>query len=145
MLSRLARLLVASALVVALTACPQQTASSVVSVTIIGGDRGLLSGTTVTLEVEVQTIGAIAAGVAWSSSDESVASVEVDGTLSAHQPGNADISATSTADPTKSDTITVTVSSPGTLRWGRQFGTDDAEAADAVATDTSGNVYLGGY
>ena len=47
--------------------------------------------------------------VTWSSSDSDIVSVSADGFIDAKRPGTAIITATSAADPTKSDTLSLTV------------------------------------
>ena len=59
--------------------------------------------------------------------------------------GTTDLTATSTADPTKADTITLTITPQGALRWTRQFGTSSLDSANGIATDANGNVYTTGY
>ncbi len=70
-------------------------------------------------------------GVTWESSDPNIASVDANGLVTANTVGPATITATSTADPSKSDTVQVTVSSGTTTPGSGSFdvieGTDDAE------------------
>ena len=74
-----------------------------------GGE--VIVGKTVTLTASVTPTTADQA-VTWTSSDEAVASVAADGTVTAVAPGEAVITATSTATPAVSGTSTVTVIAP---------------------------------
>jgi hypothetical protein len=141
--ARLARLVTSTTVALTLVAC--STGGTIVSVTISGGDRTLAQGTSITLEVEVQTTGSASGTVTWTSSDPTIATIDGDGTLEALAPGATTITATSTTDPSKSDSITITINPPGTLAWTRQFGTSSSDTANGIATDASGNVYATGY
>ncbi len=83
--------------------------ASVTSVTIDGGDRSIAVGATHTLEATVVVTGGASRAVNWSTSDASIVSVSGNGTIVGVAPGSAEITATSSVDPTRSDTITVTV------------------------------------
>lgn len=61
------------------------------------------------LEVTVAVVGGAEETVTWSSSDESVATVDGDGLVTAVRAGTATITATSTVDTSKNDTCEVTV------------------------------------
>jgi hypothetical protein len=143
MLSPFARLAAGIALFLALTACTAPVAT-VVSVTITGGDRTVVAGTSITLTADVQTTGGASTTVIWTSTVETVASITTGGTLNALSPGITIITATSAADPSQSDSITLTVHPPGHLGWTRQFGTSSGDSARGVATDATGNVYAAG-
>lgn len=112
---RFMRVVAGAALVLALAACPSSPTGSVLSVTIIGGDRDLGEGATTTLAADVQATGAALTDVDWTSSDGGTASIDPAGELTAHQAGVTEITATSVADPTVSDRITVTVHPTGTV------------------------------
>jgi hypothetical protein len=118
--------------------------SDAVSVAIVGGDRTLGEGTRVTLQVDVETGGVIDDGVTWSSSDTSVAVIDTDGVLDAITTGTTTITAESIADPSKDDSIVVTVYEPGSHIWTRQFGTVGDDRATGVAADGNGNIYVAG-
>ena len=83
---------------------------AVLSVTIVGGDRGLVLGSEANLEAAVVVTGAAAQAVTWSTSNATIVSVTATGTITGESVGVAEITATSVADETISDTITVTVS-----------------------------------
>ncbi|WP_420804978.1 SpaA isopeptide-forming pilin-related protein [Bifidobacterium biavatii] len=89
--------------------------------------------------------------VTWTSSNETVASVTADGVVIAKQPGTTVIKATAVADDTKSDSITVTVSSVSvtgiTIKNGNQvvaanstldMAKDGSLQLDAVVESQSG-------
>ena len=95
---------VAVLLLLVMTAC-----SVVISVTINEGDQTLVVGDTKQLTVTVIVKGNASTEVEWESSTPDVASVTDDGLVTALMPGSAQITATSVADGSKSDTITVTV------------------------------------
>src|SRR5690606_27009950 len=107
-------------------------ASDAVKVAIVGGDRMLGEGTSITLQVDVETGGVIDDGVTWSSSDTGVAVIDDDGALDAIAVGTTTITAASVADPSKDDSIVVTVVEPGSHVWTRQFGTVSADRATGV-------------
>lgn len=119
-------------------------ASDAVSVSIVGGDRTLGEGTSVTLQADVETGGVIDDGVTWSSSDTNVAVIDDDGALDAIAVGTTTITASSVADPSKDDSIVVTVYEPGSHLWTRQFGTVGDDRATGVAADGNGNIYVAG-
>jgi hypothetical protein len=101
--------------IVLVSAACTPAAGEVATVSIPGGDRELTAGTTATLTATVETIGGADDAVTWSSSDHAVATIDADGTVTAHASGTADITATSTADPTRSATITLTVREPSAV------------------------------
>jgi len=119
-------------------------ASDAVKVAIFGGDRTLGEGTSITLQVDVETGGVIDDGVTWSSSDTAVAAIDADGVLDAIATGTTTITAASVADPSKDDSILVTVVEPGSHVWTRQFGTVSDDRATGVAADGNGNIYVAG-
>ncbi|WP_082440276.1 beta-1,3-specific beta-L-arabinofuranosidase [Bifidobacterium aesculapii] len=93
---------------------PVPPASSVDSVTVTGdgvkdGKLALKAGDTAQLKADVKVTGDAATTVAWTSSDEKVATVDADGKVTAVAAGEATITATSTVDNTKFDAVTVTV------------------------------------
>ena len=119
------------------------TVDPITSVTIDGGDRTINLGDTLTLTA-TRTIEANSSlarhPVTWNSSNEAVATIDATGQVTSLTSGIATITATSIPDPTKSDTITLTIA-----RWARHFGTDSRDEAFGIATDASGNVYATGY
>ena len=131
-----------------LTSCASNAGSvpSVTSVTIAGGDQSTSLGDPLTLSATVVTTGAASTTVTWTSSNETVATIDTNGTVTSHTEGTTHITATSTHDTTKHDTITLTVNPPpGTLGWTRQFGTSGVDIASRVAADADGNVYVSGF
>ena len=119
--------------------------NAVLSVTIDGGDRSLALGRALTLTASVEITGSTDDGVTWTSSDEAVATIDAAGTVTSLTAGTTLITATSTTDPTMNDSITLTVDPPGVLVWTRQFGTSNSDLAYGIATDTTGNVYTTGW
>ncbi len=122
------------------TVTTQPPPAGVTSVTI---DRETLSlgiGQSEDLEVDVETTGGADESVTWASDNEAVATVNQDGLVTGATVGQATITATSVADPSKSDTVQVTVSSgtttPGQATAMVAAGTDDAE--EYVNAFTSG-------
>lgn len=100
-----------------LAACGGPAIQGVADVEILGGDRAVGQGATALLTATVSAGGGVATTVTWSSSDESVATVDAAGMLTAHRLGTTTLTATSTADAGKSDSIAVTVVVPeGTFR-----------------------------
>lgn len=82
---------------------------SVTSVTIVGGDFSLLPAATETLAVDVVVVDGADDAVEWTSSNDAVATVDAAGVVTAVAVGTATITATSSFDDTKSDSVTVTV------------------------------------
>ncbi|TVR97545.1 MAG: hypothetical protein EA416_00535 [Trueperaceae bacterium] len=134
----------AIALVLALAACATPSPSGVTSVTIDGGDRTIVVGDALTLTATVDVADGVSDAVAWESSDETVAVIDGVGTVTGLSAGVTEVTATSTVDPGKSDTIALTVDPLGALRWTRQFGTSSDDEALGVASDAHGNVYAVG-
>lgn len=80
------------------------------SVSIDQDDQVLVVGSDVALSVTVEAVGGASSAVTWASSDTSVATVDAaTGVVVAVAEGSASITATSTFDATRSDSITVTV------------------------------------
>ncbi len=92
-----------------LAACGTPQVTGVVSVEIPGGDRQMPLDATMVLAANVVAGSGTSSAVSWESSDESVAAIDGQGVLTALTPGETIVTATSTADPTISDAITVTV------------------------------------
>ena len=120
-------------------------ANAVTNLTIDGGDRTIVLGDPLTLTTTITTTGNATDTVTWTSSDETVATIDATGTVTSHTDGTTDLTATSVFDPTQSDTITLTVDPLGALRWTRQFGTSSEDYAYGIATDENGNVYVSGH
>ena len=87
---------------------------------ILAGKGNVNVGSTVRLIALLVPTDTTLKGVQWTSSDETVATVDANGLVTAHGNGTATITVTSTADPTVSKSITVTVSD-GTIT----LNTDD--------------------
>jgi hypothetical protein len=130
----------------ALVACTTPTPASVTNVTIDGGDRTITLDDVLTLTATVTTTGNATTTVTWTSSNTGVATIDQNGTITTRTTGSTGITATSTADPSKSDSITLTINNPpGTVAWARQFGTSGDDVANGITTDGNGNVYAAGY
>ena len=108
-----------AALVFLVAACGGPTTPTpdptVNSVTIDGGDRSLAVDETVQLAVTVDVSGGASTDVTWSSDDDTVATVDGSGLVTGVAAGSATITATSDADGSVADTITVTVTDPGAI------------------------------
>ncbi len=86
--------------------------AGVSSVTVTPEGANINQGETVPLEVDVETIGGAPETVNWTSDNLAVATVNSSGVVMGESPGTATITATSTFDLTKSDTVAVTVNPP---------------------------------
>ncbi|MCA1789690.1 MAG: Ig-like domain-containing protein, partial [Thioalkalivibrio sp.] len=106
MLLTLPRLIAAGTLALMLVACAS-TSGGVTSVTIDGGDQSTVVGSALTLSVTVATTGNASDAVSWASSNETVATIDSAGSVTSLEVGTTDITATSTVDPSKTDTITL--------------------------------------
>lgn len=130
---------------VGLVACGQDPApGAVTAVTIDQDDRTVAVGASFALTATVTGVGGAAEAVTWTSSDEAVAIVSPAGELDAVGMGNTTITATSTFDTSKSDTIQITTELPGSAVWTHQFGTSEFEYPTGVAVDAGGNVIVVG-
>jgi hypothetical protein len=114
-------------------------------VTIVGGDRTLEVGASLALTATVAATGTASTAVTWTSSDPVVATIDSSGAVTGLTAGTTTITATSNHDTTKSDAITLTVDSPDTLEWTRQFGTSQPDRATGITTAANGHVYATGY
>ncbi|PAP75635.1 Ig-like domain-containing protein [Rubrivirga marina] len=108
------RALALCALALALVACdsmgPTDPGGSVVTgVEIVAAVAEVAMGETLRLEAEVRPASA-PQGVTWASDDEAVARVDGAGRVTGVASGTARITATSTADPTRSAAVQITVS-----------------------------------
>ncbi len=108
-------LLAASALL--LVSCARQPdpdpQPEVRSLTIDQDDQTLNVGDDLELTVSIDVVGGADTSVDWTSSDTDVATVDADGLVVALSPGSATVTAASVLDPSKSDTITITVVAEG--------------------------------
>lgn len=125
------------------TACGNG-ASPVLGVTIQGGDRTLEVDDTVLLTAAVEVTGTAATTVSWSSDDPATATVDAAGLVTAVGIGEASVTATSTVDATRHDSVAISVVPSGTHVWTRQFGTPAFDFAWAVAVDAAGHVLVAG-
>lgn len=82
---------------------------AVTGVTLTPQTLNLVYGDTATLTATVAPVNATNPGIAWTSSNTSVATVDQSGTVTAVHAGTAEITASSKADSTINATITVTV------------------------------------
>lgn len=89
---------------------------------------------------QVAVVGGAASSVVWTTTDPTVATVSGAGVLTANRPGSTEVVATSTADPSKSDHLLLTVTP-----WQKQIGTAEADRATAVAVDSAGSSYVVGW
>ena len=84
-------------------------AVGVLSVQITETDLRIASGSSAALTVDVQTTGGASGAVTWSSSKDTIATVNQSGVVTAVSAGTVTVSAVSVADASKSDTISVVV------------------------------------
>lgn len=136
-------------LLAGLVACGQAPSPSdarVTGVTVSPASIGLEVGATRTLSATVSGTGAIDTTVTWSSDDETVATVDATGTVTALAVGNAVLTAASNQDPAKEGSAQVVVTGTGeqAVDWTVQWGTPEYEAASAVAVDSQGAVVVVG-
>lgn len=118
-----------------------------VTVSIDQADSVMLVGQTLVLTATVTAPTEASKEVHWTSSNETVATVTPEGTVTAAAPGEATITATSAFDASAQDATKITVTEPGSFSdaaWTRQFGTGEDDSASAVAVDTLGNVLVAG-
>lgn len=146
----------------ALAACGTPQVTGVVSVEIPGGDRQMSLEATMVLGANVTAGSGTSTAVTWDSSESSVASIDANGVLTANSPGTTTITATSTVDVSKSDSIVVTVvvdddaatsfdatyvepdpSVPPVLGAGLAIATADALMGPTAFTEVQPGLYLG--
>lgn len=101
--------LLAICLAAALAACSQAPVATVQDVQVIGGDRSVELDSVSLLKALVTVQGGADTAVTWSVADDSVVTVDADGLMTAVALGSTTVTATSTSDPTKSDTAAITV------------------------------------
>jgi len=126
-----------------LCACPAAE-PLVLDVSIDQAMSYLVTGETHQLTATVTTSGGAAESVTWSSSDPLVALVDAGGLVGAIAPGAVTITATSAADPTRSDDLPLDVHEPGASLWSHQFGTDAIDQAHAGAMAAGGHALAAG-
>jgi subtilisin-like proprotein convertase family protein len=98
------------ALMFVVAACTSSPIASVTSVSVDQGSLSLFVGNSATLTATVVAVGSASQAVTWSISPVGVATVDATtGEVVAVAPGDAVITATSTFDATKSDTVEVSV------------------------------------
>jgi len=113
-------------------------------VTIVGGDLDLGLLEQRQLAAVVTATGGVAATVDWAADDPSVVTVTADGLLTAVDFGAAQVTATSTHDPSKDHTIEVRVGLTGGHVWTHQFGTAEADFAWGIAVHVDGSIVVAG-
>jgi len=89
------------------------TDAQVNSVTITDASASVEVGQTLELNATVNVSGGASKAVTWSSSDSDLAEVDADGVVTGKAEGNVIITATSTADSSKSDSVDVAVIAAG--------------------------------
>lgn len=92
-----------------LAACTTPADPAIISVSVTVADDELLVGQSAQATAQVSRVGGADASVDWSSTDDGVVTVDVDGTVTAVAPGVAEVVAISVFDPSKSDSVTVEV------------------------------------
>ncbi len=122
-----------------------------ISVSIAQRNIGVNPGTSTTLTVAVAADPGVNTGVTWSSSASGVASINAQGVVTAVSLGSTLITATSVADATKSDTVTLNVvprlaTSWSTSRLGGALRDDlpsivAFSATNVFAVDLQGDIY----
>lgn len=141
------RLALAALALIVLTGCPTTDVAlpRVVDVAIPMGDVVLVVDHSIQLTVVVTTDGPAETHVTWTSEEHAVATVDDDGTVTAIGPGTTIVTASSTVDPTKSDSVGVTVIPPGDVLWTQQFGGSSNDHGLGVAVDLGGTIVVVGY
>lgn len=82
------------------------------SVTISGAPEEMARGTSVTLKANVQTHSGASNSVTWSVNDASLASITAGGVLTAKANGTVTVTATSTVDSSKKDSVSIKIVNP---------------------------------
>lgn len=101
----------------------------VISVTIVDGNKTVFLGDTLQLTTNVATTGGAAPSVTWTSSDETIATIDSSGTINPAAEGRTTITAVSTEDSSKADSIALEV-------------TRDYAIIDLNITDTSDPIII---
>ena len=104
----------AIALAIALAACSFNN-GYVLDVTIDGGDRTLALGEPLTLTATVTFGNGATDRVTWTTSDDTIATIDTNGLVTTLAQGPTQITATSTSDPSKNDAITLTITEPNAV------------------------------
>lgn len=120
--------------------------SSVLSVEIAEADLRMAVSDQVQLTLEVAVTGGGSDAVSWETSNSAVATVTASGIVTAVAAGDATIRAESVANPSKSDTVTVTVLALPTMAVvpasGQALADLDGAAAAVSVTAKAGSVSL---
>lgn len=111
-----------------------QGTSTVESVAIDGGDQEIMLGTAKQLTATLKPANLLNASVTWRSSKTGVATVSAKGVVTAAGVGSTTITATSKADPTKSASITLTVTPQVVAQGLHYYSFDDSNANDSWGT-----------
>jgi hypothetical protein len=125
-------------------ACSPPPEPLVSDVSIDQGDQTIEVGDTVQLSVTVGASGGASQAVTWSSDNTAAATVSDGGLVTGVAQGTAVITATSVANPNRSDSITVTVTSAGTVTaveivgGDRQLALWETDNLDVVVTSPDG-------
>jgi hypothetical protein len=115
---------------------------AVLGVTIDVDQLTLTAGDSDALTATVEAVGGASTAVEWRSTGPSVASVDGVGVVTAHSPGVAQITATSTHDGTKTDTVTATVIAAA---YASRAGGGSPAYGLAVSALDDGSAVLTGY
>ena len=115
-------------------------APAVGSVTIDPSGGLVLEGNTLPLTATVASEGGATETVTWSSSDETIATVDAAGLVTGLRSGTARITAASEFDPSQRDVIEVSV----VPLWESQFGTPEYDSDADVAFDSQGRLIFVG-
>ena len=129
-----------AALLGLLASCSAPTAG-VTDVTIATNITSMVAGASTSLDVEVKGSGGASLDVTWTSSNPAVATVDPNGLVQALSQGESVITATSDYDPSKRDTITISV----VPLWETKFGTAETDLDAGIAFDGSGRLIVPGY
>ena len=111
-----------------------QGTSTVESVAIDGGDQEIMLGTAKQLTATLKPANLLNASVTWRSSKTGVATVSAKGVVTAAGVGSTTITATSKADPTKSASITLTVTPQVVAQGLHYYSFDNSNANDSWGT-----------
>ena len=114
-----------------------QGTSTVESVAIDGGDQEIMLGTAKQLTATLKPANLLNASVTWRSSKTGVATVSAKGVVTAAGVGSTTITATSKADPTKSASITLTVTPQVVAQGLHYYSFDNSNANDSWAPATA--------
>lgn len=135
-------LLLALLLVACSGASGNESAVNSVTITTPSGTE-VAVGETLQLDVDVDADAGVSTAVNWSSSDDSKATVNSSGLVTGEAEGTAKITATSVADNSRSDSVTVSVTAENGGNTNRRPEAD-AGLDDQVVADTTATVALDG-